>query len=181
MEVLSKYSKIITSPQTQAISIPDSVLCYQESIPVEYELSTPATESTKILHFSLNPIMESDLILNETCLETHWQLKHVDSSPILSSEQPSILNYIGLCAYSRCELKIAGESFLPTIPHCRYSAIQKLTFGMTPQEKETKCFQFGWVMFTTYLIAKMDLQCSLRLIWYVTLYMLDKNVILLIF
>ena len=143
MEVLSKFSKIVTTPFSESVSIPDSVISMQETFQIPYELVTPCTPSTKILNFQLNPVIESDIFLSKTYLETTWKLEHVDNTPVSSSEQPSVVNFLGIAAYSRCEVKVAGESFLSSFPLCRYSMVQRKLFTTTPWQRETECFQFG--------------------------------------
>ena len=70
MEVLSQYSKIVTIDGSEAISIPDSTLSLQETVPSVTELSTPCTKSTRVFNFQLNPVVEYDLYLSDAMLET---------------------------------------------------------------------------------------------------------------
>ena len=70
MEVLSKYSKIKTIEGSDAVSIPDSILSLQETIPTVINLSTPCTPNTKILNYQINPVVEYELLLNSCNVET---------------------------------------------------------------------------------------------------------------
>ena len=70
MEVLSKYSKIKTIEGSDAVRIPDSILSLQETIPTVINLSTPCTPSTKILNYQINPVVEYELLLSDSYVET---------------------------------------------------------------------------------------------------------------
>ena len=70
MEVLSRYSKIVTIDGSEAISIPNSTLSLQETVPTVHELGTPCTTATRIFNFQLNPVLEFEMYLSDTFIET---------------------------------------------------------------------------------------------------------------
>ena len=74
MEVISKNSKIITAPCTEAVNVVDSVLSFSGYYDTIVNPNTPPTPNTRDLTFTLMPNMESELFGPACSMVTEWKV-----------------------------------------------------------------------------------------------------------
>ena len=143
MEPLSQKSRIVASPETAIIDLPETLLSFGSNFTKHVPTSTPPTPDSRMFSLEILPSPNAELHVSQCHLVTHWKLLKRDNSPIATNDQIGIVNGFGVTAFESCTIKIGGVVYQPEFTQIDHYQYLKILLTYSELERKSMLKKIG--------------------------------------
>ena len=143
MERISTKSKLQIVNNTEAVSVPSTGIAFREHHRVQVLPTTPCAPATKKYNFQIQPVMPSELNLADCNVIVTFKVTK-NSKTYEKKDQISCVNYLGVLAWDKVKVSIAGNEIFSAYSYENHATFLKLETSFTKTQKENQFIQIGY-------------------------------------